>query len=226
MHKLVRHLREIHVNKQQPKYVLPENRSRNFVPSTRNPHSYANSSIFDQRTTSLNTNLIIQQPCQSQINQIQMFPSPGCYSDGLTTSINQVNAISNNLSPNYISTNYSTQPYQQPIIQQVTQQQAQPSQPPKPVEHLFVQPSRPNRLLYTDTYIKYIERLKPEHKHVSNWETQLNATPHSSLNYDRNKLPSSWLKNGEGNHGSVVNALWNLRNFMLEDSLKLNRLNS
>ena len=144
-----------------------------------------------------------------------MFPSPN-YNDGLNNSINTISTFTSNLSPNY---NLTATAIQQPVVQV-----AVPQQPPKPIEHLFVQPNRPNRLLYTDTYIKYIERLKPEHKHVSNWQTQLNATQENTLNYDRNKLPTGWLKNGEGNHGTVVNALWTLRQYMLQDALNLSRL--
>lgn len=146
-----------------------------------------------------------------------MFPSPN-YTDSFNNSINAMNSFATNLSPNYMTTNMTQQQYQ-PVTQVIVQQP-----PPKPIEHLFVQPSRPNRLLYTDTYIKYIERLKPEHKHITNWETQLNATQENTLNYDRNKLPTNWLMNG-GNHGTVVNALWALRNYMLQDSLNLSKLN-
>lgn len=94
----------------------------------------------------------------------------------------------------------------------------------KPAELLFVAPVKPNRLLYTDTYIKYIERLKPECKHVTNWPAQINATPENTVTGDRSKLPTHWLANREGNHGSVVNALWALRNYMFQDALNLSKI--
>jgi hypothetical protein len=94
----------------------------------------------------------------------------------------------------------------------------------KPSELLFVAPVKPNRLLYTDTYIKYIERLKPDCKHVTNWATQMNATPENTFTGDRSKLPAHWLANREGNHGSVVNALWALRNYMFQDALNLSHI--
>lgn len=147
-----------------------------------------------------------------------MYSSPN-YTDSLNNSINAMNTYTTNLSPTYVTTQIAPQQLQQPITQVIVQQ---PQPPPKPVEHLFVQPSRPNRLLYTDTYIKYIERLKPEHKHITNWENQLNATQENTLNQG-NKLPTNWLQN-EGNHGTVVNALWALRDFMLKDALNISRL--
>lgn len=217
MQRLVRHLREIHVYKQQPRQILPENRSRNFMPRN---GTFTQNILFGSNVPT--TNLVIQQPCQTQINQIQMFPSPN-YTDSLNNSINTMNAFTTNLSPgSYVTTTLPHQQFHQQPVTQVVVQQQQP--PPKPVEHLFVQPSRPNRLLYTDTYIKYIERLKPEQKHITNWEKQLNATQENTTHYDRNKLPTSWLKS-EGNHGTVVNALWALRNYMFQDALNLSKLN-
>lgn len=157
-----------------------------------------------------------------------MYPSPD-YSEGclMNTGMNTITTFASNLSPNYtlVPAPMQTMQMQTGPVAQVVQQAPQPPQaPPKPIEHLFVQPPRPNRLLYTDTYIKYIERLKPEHKHVTNWERQLNATQENTLNCDANKLPAGWLKNGVGYHGTATNALWALRSYMLTDALNLSRL--
>ena len=78
------------------------------------------------------------------------------------------------------------------------------------------------RLVHSSAYLKYIERLKPETRHVSNWESQLNATA-DNTSPDQTVLPINWLANGAGNHGNVVNALWALRSFMFQDCLTLAR---
>lgn len=70
-------------------------------------------------------------------------------------------------------------------------------------------------------FFRYIEKLRPECKHISNWENQLNCNPENTNPPDAARLPTQWLANGAGNHGSVVNALWALRNFMLQDALNL-----
>lgn len=72
---------------------------------------------------------------------------------------------------------------------------------------------------------RYIERLKPEVKHVSNWKTQLTATSENTPLNDVNRLPAHWLANGPGNHGNVINALWALRHFMMKDALNLYSFN-
>ena len=80
------------------------------------------------------------------------------------------------------------------------------------------------RLAHSTAYIKYIERLKPDKNHVSNWETQLKANSDNSIP-DRSVLPVSWLQNGAGSHGNVVDALWALRQFMFQDCLTLAKPN-
>ncbi|KAI1296750.1 Protein polybromo-1 [Halotydeus destructor] len=91
----------------------------------------------------------------------------------------------------------------------------------EPTEPIFVAPPRPSRLVHSSTYIEYIKRLQPETPHLSNWETELNATPENTRLQDHSKLPTQWLANGPGNHGNVVNALWALRQFMFQDCLTL-----
>lgn len=91
----------------------------------------------------------------------------------------------------------------------------------KPMEPLFVNPPKPARLAHSATYIKYIEGLRTEQPHLSNWQKELNATPENTLPANRARLPVQWLQNGAGNHGNVVNALWALRNFMLQDTLSI-----
>ena len=90
----------------------------------------------------------------------------------------------------------------------------------KPLDPLFVNPPRSTRLVHSATYIKYIEGLNPDSRHLSNWERELSATPDNSVP-NRSNLPVHWLENGVGSHGNAVDALWALRNFMLQDSFTL-----
>ncbi|XP_023222741.1 protein polybromo-1-like [Centruroides sculpturatus] len=85
-------------------------------------------------------------------------------------------------------------------------------------------PPRAQRLLHSTTYIKYIEGLQAENKHISNWDAQLKATRENTTLSDVSRLPIHWLANGAGNHGNVVNALWALRDFMLKDALNISKI--
>ncbi|XP_034240054.1 protein polybromo-1 isoform X2 [Thrips palmi] len=97
--------------------------------------------------------------------------------------------------------------------------------PPKPVEALFVSvPPKPQRLLHSEAYIKYIEGLSADSRSINNWEKQLKARPENTPLSDQAKLPGHWLANGVGNHGTMVNALWTLRDFMVRDALGISKL--
>lgn len=95
-----------------------------------------------------------------------------------------------------------------------------------PVEPLFVTvPPRPQRVLHSEAYIKYIEGLQGNSSHVGQWNKTMKAT-RESLGSDASRLPSSWLGDRAKNKPEeVVDALWNLRNFMWRDALALNRNN-
>ncbi|XP_064474413.1 protein polybromo-1-like isoform X2 [Ornithodoros turicata] len=102
---------------------------------------------------------------------------------------------------------------------------AAPAPPERTLEPIFVAPPPlPHKLLHTYTYIKYIESLQSDSKHVSNWDTQLKATKDNTPVYDASRLPTHWLGNGVGGHGNAVNALWALRDFMLRDALNISRI--
>ncbi|KAK3930738.1 Protein polybromo-1 [Frankliniella fusca] len=97
--------------------------------------------------------------------------------------------------------------------------------PPKPLEPMFVSvPPKPQRLLHSEAYIKYIEGLSAENRTVNNWEKQLKARPENTTVPDPSRLPGHWLANGVGNHGTMVNALWTLRDFMVRDALGISKL--
>jgi protein polybromo-1 len=171
--RLIRHCKEVHVTKQNPKSVAPENRSKNFVNSTKSGRG------------------AVPPPVSASATSTSAPPPSG-----------------------------APAPVQPPIsVVQTVSTGVQAKQ-----EAMFVAPPRSHRLLHTSTYIKYVERLRPEHRHITNWENTLTATPENTTPPDRNRLPTEWLANGSGNHGNVVNALWALRNFMLQDCLGFPRL--
>lgn len=71
---------------------------------------------------------------------------------------------------------------------------------------------------------RYIEGLQAENKYISPWEKTLNATTENTTSgEDRLSAAAAWLGNGPANHGTVVKALWALRDFMMRDSLNLNK---
>ena len=90
----------------------------------------------------------------------------------------------------------------------------------EPVEPLFMKPVTP-RIAHSSVYLQYIERLKSEQRHVSNWERQLNAKMETTTPEASSRLPVNCLANGSGVHSNMVEALWALRNFMFQDCLTL-----
>lgn len=64
-----------------------------------------------------------------------------------------------------------------------------------------------------------------ENKYVTNWEKTLHATPENTPAPDPEKLTSvtSWLGKRVGQE-NVVQALWNLRNQLLKDTLGLQKM--
>ncbi|CAL8069132.1 unnamed protein product [Orchesella dallaii] len=102
-----------------------------------------------------------------------------------------------------------------------------PSRPAPPPEPLFVAvPPRPQKLLHSEAYIRYIESLHAKKRKMTDWEKTLKATKETTKVPDESKLPRHWLANGAGPHGSVTNALWALRDFMMRDALNLHKVNN
>ena len=50
------------------------------------------------------------------------------------------------------------------------------------------------------------------------------AQQESTVINDSGRLPAQWLANGPGSHGTVVNALWALREYMMKDSLGIAKI--
>merc|ERR1712013_550882 len=80
-------------------------------------------------------------------------------------------------------------------------------------------PPRPQRLLHSEAYIKYIEGLNKDSRSMCNWDRQLNASQEAVRPPDESKLPVSWLAGNTGEHATSMDALWALRDFMLQEAL-------
>ena len=70
---------------------------------------------------------------------------------------------------------------------------------------------------------RYIEGLNVETRSVSNFSKTLSATPENTPVPNEARLPTQWLTQGPGYHGTVTNALWALRDLMLKDTMTIAR---
>lgn len=94
-----------------------------------------------------------------------------------------------------------------------------------PAEPLFVTvPPRPQRVLHSEAYIKYIEGLQNESRFITPWDKTLRTTRETAPTVDTSKLPLHWLgpKSKEKSEDSI-NMLWKLRNYMMKDVLEIPR---
>lgn len=86
-------------------------------------------------------------------------------------------------------------------------------------EPLFVTvPPRPQRVLHSEAYIKYIEGLQNDTRFITPWEKTLKATRETTPAVDPNKLPMHWLGPKSPEKSSdAIDELWKLRNYMMKD---------
>nr|QYV43163.1 polybromo [Colaphellus bowringi] len=176
--RLIRHVRDMHINKGNGRSVPPDNRSKNFKPSSKPP-------AVNRPTSSASSN----PPASSTFNS-----SCGSHS-------------SSNSAP--VSTSS--------VLTPTT---------PKVQEPMFISvPPRPQRVLHSEAYIKYIEGLQAETKHITPWERTLHATQESTPAPDLDKLQNvaAWLGPKADQHDNVIAALWSLRNQLLKDTLGLHK---
>jgi protein polybromo-1 len=195
--RLLKHVKDIHIMKGNGRIIHPDMRSKNCTTSrnpkpTRKGGKTPNSNGFGNRGGNSRKSL-------GALNQSSPFSIPPT-----SVSLDSAQTVAAAASP---------VPTPQPQIVQ------QPVQPPEP---LFVAvPPRPQKLLHSEAYIRYIESLHNDQRSVSNWESTLKATPETVPAPEPDKLPTHWLGNGPGPNSSILDALWNLRNFMMADSLNL-----
>ncbi|XP_055708043.1 protein polybromo-1 isoform X1 [Phlebotomus papatasi] len=163
LQRLVKHVREVHINKAGGRIVQPTDRSKNFV----------------TMKSSGNANISVQIPVQNIQNMTSLETSP-------------------------IDNQVITAP---------------------PVEPLFVTvPPRPQRVLHSEVYIKYIEGLQNDSRFISPWEKTLKATQESVPAVDVSRLPTHWLDSrGKEQPEEIVKAIWNLRNYMMKDIVQIKK---
>ncbi|XP_019875742.2 protein polybromo-1 isoform X3 [Aethina tumida] len=176
--RLIRHVRDMHINKGNGRSVAPENRSKNYVGNRVMP---------------------VLQPCVSTTSEI------------LSAATSTFNTTAGTYSTTTNTASGAAQSNQ-------TQQQNQ--------EPMFITvPPRPQRVLHSEAYIKYIEGLQAENKYITQWERTLNATQENSPAPDLEKLNNvtTWLGRKADQHDNVVAAIWALRNQLLRDTLGLHK---
>uniref|UniRef100_A0A8C7VAD7 Protein polybromo-1 n=1 Tax=Oncorhynchus mykiss TaxID=8022 RepID=A0A8C7VAD7_ONCMY len=101
--------------------------------------------------------------------------------------------------------------------------QGQPAlqQPSTPI--FVAPPPKPQRLLHSEAYLKYIEGLNAESSTISKWDQTLSAARKKDVRLTKeqeSRLPSHWLKS-KGAHSTMADALWRLRDLMLRDTMNI-----
>ncbi|KAM9535246.1 protein polybromo-1-like isoform 5-T9 [Salvelinus alpinus] len=100
--------------------------------------------------------------------------------------------------------------------------QGQPAlqQPSTPI--FVAPPPKPQRLLHSEAYLKYIEGLNAESSTISKWDQTLSARKKDVrlTKEQESRLPSHWLKS-KGAHSTMADALWRLRDLMLRDTMNI-----
>ncbi|OON18820.1 Bromodomain protein, partial [Opisthorchis viverrini] len=103
--------------------------------------------------------------------------------------------------------------------------QQQHLRPPSPI---FVStPPRTSRVLHSEIYQRYINRLRKNAQGgLSDWRNQLSVSADTAPNLSSNamnQLAGNFLANPQNHahHASVTEAVWSLRDHLLEDALKI-----
>ena len=74
-----------------------------------------------------------------------------------------------------------------------------------------------SHLICVKFYFRYIEGLTSDNATMCNWDKQLNSSKENTRT-DEAKLPAHWLADN-GEHATSLDALWALRDFLVQDSL-------
>ncbi|XP_066252584.1 protein polybromo-1 isoform X2 [Euwallacea similis] len=186
--RLIRHVRDMHINKGNGRSIPPDSRSKNFKPSSKA------AAINRLSTTSSTPNL----PAAATA-------SAASTSTFLTTPANYTSVI---------------------VAAPASTASAAATSSQKTTDPMFISvPPRPQRVLHSEAYIRYIEGLNADQKHVTHWERSLHATPENCTPPDPEKLAhaATWLGKRADQHDNVVAALWQLRNHLLKDTLCLHK---
>ncbi|XP_059161313.1 protein polybromo-1-like isoform X4 [Physella acuta] len=151
---------------------------------------------------------------QSPWSDFGTFPATPAHSNQQANNIGFTGFIQGHVTP----TGLNNGSPMQPLVGQTTVPQQCPPSP------MFVSvPPRTQKLMHSETYIRYIENLKSDNPMISNWDKALMATQENTPAVPESNLPGQWLAHGAGCHGSIASALWALRDFMLKDALNIAR---
>lgn len=81
-------------------------------------------------------------------------------------------------------------------------------------------PPRPQRVLHSEAYIKYIDGLQSNARFITPWDKTLTAHRETAPAVDVAKLPTHWLRPEVAQRpDEAVQALWKLRDYMMKDVL-------
>lgn len=81
-------------------------------------------------------------------------------------------------------------------------------------------PPRPQRVLHSEAYLKYIESYRQDARFITPWEKTLKARESTVMQaVDTAKLPTNWIGYGDKRPEEVTSALWKLREHMMKDVL-------
>lgn len=97
---------------------------------------------------------------------------------------------------------------------------------PPPTATMVAGPSRTQRLVHSEAYLRYIENLKTDNQFISDWPKQLKATMQSASNVNNGNgtrnLPTNWFSNNSpGLYNNVYEALWSMRDKMWSDVIRI-----
>lgn len=209
MQRLVKHVREVHLTKTPGKMVTPSERSKNFVFAKRQSITQAHPSTMKTGRSAGATTGAAGPSSSATVPPAAASPT---VDGGGAAGAAQGNQPAGAGAANNQSSNLIPAPYYNFV-------------PAPPAEPLFVTvPPRPQRVLHSEAYIRYIEGLQAGAQYITPWPKTLSVTRESVPNQDPNRLPVHWLgKKGRDKPEAVVDALWQLRGFLMKDVIKFDR---
>ncbi|XP_038122175.1 protein polybromo-1 isoform X2 [Culex quinquefasciatus] len=216
MQRLVKHVREVHLTKTPAKFVAPSDRSKNFVYAKRQSISQAHPSTMKHRPSAAGLGPAGGSASSSQVPVAAASPTvegaAGSGGGGTAQGGGQSVAGAGSAGANNQSSNLIPAPYYNFV-------------PAPPAEPLFVTvPPRPQRVLHSEAYIRYIEGLQAGAQYTTPWPKTLTVTRETLPNQDPNRLPVHWLgKKGRDKPEAVVDAIWQLRGFLMKDVIQFDR---
>ncbi|XP_058117196.1 protein polybromo-1 isoform X2 [Anopheles coustani] len=229
--RLVKHVKEVHLTKSTSKLVQPQDRSKNYVLSKRQSvmgqvatNNTSSMNISSNNAYTNNSAMITLQPMGNiqnlSVNSSGMNTMPVQSHNALVGGTGQVQTMQQQQQMTAASgTGVASQPSNSIPSSYFSYVSTPPAEP------LFVTvPPRPQRVLHSEAYIKYIEGLQQKSTYVTPWQKTLTATKETVPITDANRLPTHWLgKRARDRPEAVVDALWQLRNFMMKEVIQFDK---